>query len=233
VVCAGWWLLPASLKNTLFSRLQGPLSFVVVLETWMLSDAAATNLLGRDEQSALEALQRVGGVRRLVRVKVAALALIIGTVCAGLAAVIGVSWPTHPVVAALLTAVFIAIPFGTIAAASWLGVLLPYRSRSLHWRWLHRRPWRTTARWALLVVTPFWSVGLVITAFVLPAQFIASALTHRHAKGPPPTSVVAVAVLTACTLSAVAFAAAPALADRLARARHSRLVDYLRDPAAG
>ncbi|MDQ1701558.1 MAG: hypothetical protein QOF57_810, partial [Frankiaceae bacterium] len=229
----GWWLLPAGLKTTLFSRLQGPLAFVVVLETWMLSDAAATNLLGRDERSALDALQGIGGVRRLLRVKVAALAMVIGTVCAVLAAVIGVMWPKHPATAELLTPVFLAIPFGTIAAASWLGVLMPYRSRSLQWRWLHRRPWRTTVRWALLVVTPFWSVGLVITALVLPAQLLAGAVTRRHVSGPPPTSMVVVTVVTACTLSAVAFAAAPVLADRLARARRSRLVDYLRDPAAG
>jgi hypothetical protein len=231
-VCAGWVLLPIGLRNWFFSNLHGPLAFVFVLETWMICDVTSTNMFAHDAPAALAALARAGGVRRLVRVKIAALAVVIGPPCLLVALVVGAA-SGRLATTALVAPVILALPFGAPAVASWLGVVLPYRARSLRWRWRNRRPWARTLRWALLTLVPYWFISAVVTALVLPAIWLGSALTHSRGTHPPPMSAVAVMVPVACLASVAVFLLAPVVSDRLAQALRGRLVSYFQNPDAG
>jgi hypothetical protein len=231
-VCLGWVILPNGLKDWFFSSLHGPLAFVLVLETWMICDVTSTNVLAHDPPAALDALRSDGGVGRLVRVKVAALAVLIGPPCVVVSLVIGAA--TGKLAKSLLISpLLVALPFGALAVASWVGVVLPYRQRGFDWRWRHRSPWGRTLRWAFLVVTPYWFISAVITALIVPPTRISSALTHSRGIRPPPLSTVAVMVALACAASAAVFLLAPVVSDRLAQAMRGRLVSYFENPDAG
>lgn len=205
----------------------------MVLQTWLLADVTSTNVLAHDPAAALEALRRPGGVRRLVRVKVAALAVLIGPPCALLAVVLGLG-SDRPVRALILAPVFLALPFGVPAVASWLGVLLPYRPRSLRWRWRHRRPWRRSIRWAFLVLAPYSVVPAVLTALIVSAKLAGDvAIGGQFADRSAPLSAIAVMSGSATLASLALFVAGTVVANRLAQARRDRLVGWLRDPDAG
>lgn len=233
MVCVGWFVLPAGLKDWLFDNLHGgPIAFVLVLETWMIGDVTSTNLLAHDPPAALDALGR-DGIRRLVRVKVAALAALIGPVGAAAALIIGFVHDRTPM-ALMLTPLFLALPFAAIAVASWLGVLVPYRPRSLRWRWERRRSLPATIRWAFLVLVPYTLASAIVTALVFPPKLLADALTHHTHRTPhPAAATLALLALVGGALSIAVFVYASRVADRLARVRRVALIRHLEDPEAG
>lgn len=232
MVCVGWFVLPAGLKDWLFDNLHGPIAFVIVLETWMIGDVTSTNLLAHDPPAALDALN-ADGIRHLVRVKIAALATVLGPVSALAALIIGFQHDRTPM-ALVLTPLFLSLPYAAIAVASWLGVVLPYRPRPLMWRWERRRSLGATIRWAFLVLIPYTLVSAIVTALVFPPKLLADTLTHHAHRTPhPPATTLALLALVGGAVSIVVFAYATRVADRLARLRRSALMSHLADPDAG
>lgn len=231
MVCVGWFVLPGALKDWLFDNLHGPVAFALVLETWMIGDVTSTNLFAHDRTAALDALHD-GSVRRLMRVKTAALGTVIGPVGAAAAVVIGVEHGRTQ--AALVAApLFLALPFAAIAVASCLGVVAPYRPRPLRWRWERRRSGVTTLRWAFLVLVPYTLVSAVVTALVFPPKLLADILTHHaHRLAHPPAATLALLALVGGLLSIAVFTYATVGADRLARLRRTALIRHLQDPEA-
>lgn len=232
IVAVGWFVLPAGLKDWLFDKVPGPIAFAIVLETWLLSDVTSTNVFGHDVDAALAALHRPGGVRGLLRVKVTALALLIGAPCA----VVAVAIAAHlgSVTAGLVfVPILLALPFSVVLISAAVGIVLPYKIRSLRWRWTQRRSWRTTARWLAAVLIPYWLVGLLATALIVPAFVVASRVTAPRVAGAPPTATIALAGLFSCIVAAVAAAVVPWLWEWLAMSVRAPLAEYLSDPRAG
>ncbi len=231
LVCACWFFLPVAARDWLF-ELHGRLAFAVVLQTWMLADTPATNVLGNDVTGALGALPDPQRLRRLMRVKTTALACIVGTVgavvCMILAARDG-RWAAGVATAALM----FALPFGTTAVSSWLGVLLPYHRRSLRWRWAHRRDWRRHLRWAALVVIPYTAVPMVYGALVGPAALAAADMHHRdrhhYLTGPS----LLVGAVIACLFAVAVYVLASHAGAWMATRRSRSLRAYLADPDLG
>ncbi|HEV7205442.1 MAG TPA: hypothetical protein VGN18_12595 [Jatrophihabitans sp.] len=229
MVCVGWFVLPGGLKDWLFDNLHGPIAFAVVLETWMIGDVTSTNLLAHDRPAALDALYD-GSVRRLMRVKTAALATIIGPVGAAAALVIG--YEHGRTQTALVAApLFLALPFAAIAVASCLGVIAPYRPRSLRWRWERRSV--ATLRWAFLVLVPYTLVSAVVTALIFPPKLLADVVTHHaHRLAHASPTTFGLLALTGGVLSFAVYTGATVGADRLARLRRTALIRHLQDPEA-
>lgn len=230
VVVAGWFLLPRPARDWLFER-HGTLAFAVVLQTWMLADTPATNLLGNDVPTALAALPDGARLRRLIRVKVTALACVVGVI--GAVACLATAWAVHRYAVGLATAAaLLVLPFGTAAVSTWLGVLLPYHRRRLRWRWEHRRNWRTMLRWIALVLVPYTAVPAVYGLLAAPAA-LAGTHTGRHAHGHVTASGLLLGMLTACLLAGVVYVLATRAGARLAAHRAQALQGYLADPERG
>jgi hypothetical protein len=198
----------------------------------MLADTTATNMLANDPGGSLAALPDPGRLRRLLRVKTIALALAVGPVCAAVCLAVAIA--VGRLAAGLaLAATLLALPFGTVAVAAWLGVLLPYHRHRLAWRWLHRRPWRRALRWGVLVVAPYTVVPALTATLLAPGLLVGVDLRHRdghaHLAG---RSVVAAAGL-GCLAAAIAFWLGPYVTARLAARRGAALAAYLRDPERG
>lgn len=231
LVCAGWFLLPPAARDWLFD-LHGRLAFAVVLQTWMLADTPATNLLGNDVAGALAAIPDQRRLRRLLRVKVTALACVVGAVGAAASVALAARdgrWAAGAATAALM----LTLPFGTAAVSSWLGVVLPYHRRSLRWRWAHRRLWRRHLRWAALVVIPYTAVPVLYGALVGPAALAAADMHrrdhHHHLTGPSLLVGAIIACLFAVAVYVVGSHAGAWMATRRARS----LQTYLADPDLG
>jgi hypothetical protein len=231
LVAGCWFLLPSAARDWLF-ELHGPLAFAFVLQSWMLADTPATNPLGNDVSGAMAALPDRGRLRRLLRVKASALACVVGAVSA-LAGLIVAFLEQRYAAGLATTAVLLTLPFGTAAVAQWLGILLPYQRRSMHWRWAHRRPWGRTVRWLALVVVPFMAVPLVSAALVDPAAAAPAAMGDRdrfhHLTG---SSLLMGAVL-ACLVAGLAYLLASRAGAWLAVRRAPALQSYLPDPESG
>ena len=231
LVCACWFLLPLSARNWLF-ELHGRLAFAIVLESWMLADTPTTNLLGNDARAALTALPDRRQVRRLLHVKATALACVVGPVSALAGVAIAVRDGRYGAGVAT-TALLLAVPFGTTAISSWLGMLFPYHRRSLRWRWAHRRRWRQHLRWAALVVTPYTVVPMIYGVLVGPAVLAATRVHHRdrfhHLSGPS----LFIGCLVACVLAAIVYVLGSQVAAWLAVRRARTLQAYLADPDLG
>jgi hypothetical protein len=231
IVCIGWVFLPGALKQCLFDNVSGPMSFVIVLETWMLGDVTSTNLLAHDRPGALVALRHSGGIRHLLRVKATALAVVIGVPSAVAALVIGIAH-ARLLMALMLVPLFLVLPLAVVGVASWLGVVLPFRPRPLRWRWEHRRV-SGTIRWAFLVLVPYTVANALVSVLVFTPRLFAYAITrHVPHVAHPSASALAVLVLGGATLSLVVFTGATVIGDRLARVRRRALVGHLEDPHA-
>lgn len=230
LVVGSWLLLPPALKDWLFA-LQGPAAFALVLETWMLADVPATNMVGKDVRTMVPALEYSDRLRQLLRAKSITLALMVGIPSAIVSIIIGVL-DDSALRGVLLACVLIALPFGASSIAAWLGILIPYRPLPLRWRWAHRKPWRDTLRWASLLVIPYALVPIVSCVIITPAILIGIAF-GRDADGRMATSGTVVATVVACVLSAIAFAIGPRVSARLARTRRERMRSRLADPADG
>jgi hypothetical protein len=88
LTCIGWFLLPPAARDWLF-KLHGPLAFPVVLESWMLADVPATNVLGEDASGAVSVLLDRKALLDFLDAKRVALWAFVAPICALLALVIG------------------------------------------------------------------------------------------------------------------------------------------------
>lgn len=229
IVIVGWLVLPKDVKEWLFDSLQGRLAFVIVLETWLVSDVSSTNIFGHDPVAALRAMHDGRALRRFVRVKATALSILIGVPCTITAIVLGIHGGSMSR-AAILAPMFLAIPFGVIAIGSWLGVILPYRYRTLRWRWAHRRQWRITARWLVAMMVPYWVLGLFVPVTIYLARFTAGLITNLHQHGRAPITSLEITVVVACALAAATLFVAPWGTQRLAMWRRDHLLAELGEP---
>lgn len=226
---ACWFLLPVAARDWLFDR-HGQLALAFVLQSWMLADTPSTNVLGNDVPSALAALPDHGRLRRLLRVKTTALALLVGVISAIAALVLGAE--AHRFAAGTAAAaLLLVLPFGTAAVAQWLGILLPYQRHTVGWRWSHRRPWWRSVRWALLVVTPYTVVptisGVVIGAGALVP---AGARVRSHHVTRPSLLIGAVVI---CLVAALVYLLASRAGAWMAVRRARSLQAYLSNPESG
>jgi hypothetical protein len=231
LVCGGWLLLPAAARAWLFT-LQGPQAFAVVLAAWMLSDTPSTNMLGNDAERALAALPELPRLRRLLRVKAAALACVIGPASAVVCVAIAV-YDGNAATGLAVALVLLVLPLGVAAIAPWLGAVWPYHPRRLAWRWAHRRPWRRTLRWAVIVVTPYAVVPVIALTLLAPGVLAGVAIGERAANGYLRGWSLAVPVVVTCLLAGAAVAAGPLATARLVARREPGVSDYLRDPERG
>jgi hypothetical protein len=216
-----WLLLPAVVKEWLFVP-QGPAAFAVVLETWMLADVPATNMIGKDVDTMVPPLDDQVRVQQLLRAKSVALSLLVGVPSAAVAIIIGLVdgalWR-----GLLVACVLVTLPFGASSIAAWLGILVPYRPVRLRWRWAHRRPWRGTVRWAALVILPFVYVPVISAVLLAPAIVLGFALGERDSDGRLSAGAATLATLVVCALSTAAFVAGPKVGAHLARRRQDRI----------
>lgn len=226
IVIVGWLVLPANVKEWLFDSLQGRLAFVIVLETWLVSDVSSTNIFGHDPAAALRALQEGRALRRFVRIKAAALSVLIGVPCTITALILGIHGGSMGR-AAILAPMFLAIPFGVIAIGSWLGVVLPYRYRTLRWRWQNRHLWRVTVRWLIAMMVPYWILGVFVPITIYLARLTAGLITNLHRHVRAPASTMGLTVIVACAVAALTLFLAPWVTERLARWRRDHLVAEL------
>jgi hypothetical protein len=227
-----WFLLPAGIQDWLFT-LHGALAFPYFLEMWMLADAPATNVAGRDSVRALPQLQDPTALRLWLRAKHIVLWSFVGPVCALVAVVIGTVQHRYAAGAAVaITLLF--LPLAVLSVAAWVGLWLPYHPQKLLWRWQHRTDWRAALlRWAVLVLLPFLVVPLIAVLLLIPSLTI---WIFAHQGYPPhlmdPVGLwVGTAVSVAISL--IVFAWAPSVATKIARDRHAKLHGYLSDPEHG
>ena len=231
LVCAGWLLLPPSAKAWLFT-LQGPLAFALVLSVWMLSDTPSTNMLGNDAERALAALPAPVRLRRLLRVRAAALACVIGPLSAVACLAIGV-YDDNAGAGLAVALVLLVLPLGVAAVAPWLGIVWPYHPRRLAWRWAHRRPWRRTVRWGVVVVAPYGVVPAISLCLLAPGVVAGVAIGQRGANGYLSGWSLAVPVAVTCLLSGAAFVLGPLVSTWLVARREPALSSRLGDPDRG
>ena len=147
LMSSAWFLLPASLKDDLFT-LHGTLAFALVLASWMYSDVPATNVLGPDAQRIAIAIEDPVMFRRLLVAKNIVLWIVVTPVCSVVALVVGLT--QHDLLATLYTIVWIGVvPFGFLLGyRAWVGILFPYHPMPLRYRWEHQRPRkRMLVRW--------------------------------------------------------------------------------------
>src|SRR4051812_23639331 len=155
-VCVVWLILPTDIRESMFA-LPGQLALAVVLASWMLGDTPATNMLAKDRATTVGLLDDRVRLLQLLQAKAAALACLVGPVCAAAAVAIGAYNQKYAVGAALAWTLLV-VPLGTAAMAAWLGIVWPYHPQSLAWRWSNRRPTRRPLRWLSLVVAPYFFV---------------------------------------------------------------------------
>jgi hypothetical protein len=230
LTCIGWFLLPGQARNWLFN-LHGPLAFPVVLESWMLADVPATNVLGEDAPGAMNVLTDRLALRQFLNAKRVALWLFVAPVCALLALVIGFN--RHTYISALSTAgLLLLFPFGVLGISALFGIALPYRQRPLRWRWENRGDRRTSLRWAILIVAPYWVVPAIAGTLVAPSLFVA-----RRSLGGETRHLTegefALGAALACLLTAVAYYIAHQIAARMVKRRAVALKVFLTDPDQG
>jgi hypothetical protein len=223
-----WLLLPQAWKDWLFT-LQGPVAFALVLESWMLADVPATNMIGKDIPAMVPALDDPPRLRQLLRAKSVVLALVVGIPCAIVSLIIGFydDIPTRGLFVAL---VLLTLPFGTSTIAAWLGMVAPYRPMPVRWRWEHRRPWRQTLRWATLLVVPYGWVPLISCVLLVPGILVGVAV-GRTEEGLMTGAATVAATAVACAVSAIAFPVGLRVSGRLAAKRRDRIQALLADPA--
>ena len=174
LMIAAWFLLPPRAHDLLFS-LNGPLAFPVILASWMLADTPATNAMGSNPGLALSVLEHPQGYRRWLAARCLVLGSLIGIPCAIAVLFVGAgAYTWSEILWACALVALLAV--GVLPIAAWLGILFPFRVRSLRWRWQHRRAWVTQLRWAALVMAPFVFVPLIGAAILTPAVEVARAI---------------------------------------------------------
>lgn len=224
--------LPVVWKDWLFSEFQGKQAFVLILISWMISDVIASNLLGHDPNSALEALSHSGGIARLIRVKATALSLCVGGIGTVVATILGIV--SHHLGLALgMVPIYFATPLATVCVGSLLGVIAPYRLRTARWRWENRKRWFMQLRWAILVFVPSWFLGTFISFFVIPLHLFSKGTMHLFHRVLGPGAQIFVFSGTLVVETALLVLILPALAQILANRRREKLRNYLTSEEAG
>ena len=229
-MCIGWFFLPDSIRDWFFS-VHGALAFPIVLESWMLSDIPATNVLGGDAKGALAALGDGRSFQRFLYTKSLALWVLAAPICLALAIVIGAS-QHHGFATLAICAVIIAMPFGVLGISAWVGILFPYHPRSLRWRWAQaRQSLSGLARWIVLLLIPYNFVPLICGIVLAPAVLLTrhGARTHGMLIG----RGFSIGALIGCAMAVIAFVVGHAVGARIAERRHAHLVAYLSDPERG
>jgi len=222
-------LLPPGLQDWLFAR-TGPMAFAVVLESWMLADTPATNMLANDAATARGAIGDPGRLLTLLRAKAVALAVVVAPACAVVAVAIG-AWTGRLAAGALEALLVLVLPVGALALAPLVGMRWPYHPRPLRWRRAHLRPYRRTVRWLLLLVVPYAVVPAVLAALYLPPVLVVAAWTGRS--GRLTTAEIAIAGAAAALGSFAVFVLGSRWAVRYAGRRGVALTSYLADPDRG
>ncbi len=229
-MCVGWFVLPDSLRDWFFS-VHGALAFPIVLESWMLSDVPATNVLGGDARGAIAALDEARAFQRFLYAKSLALWVLAAPVCLLLAIFIGASGH-HAFATLAICAVIVAMPFGVLGISAWVGILFPYHPRSLRWRWKQRRSsLGGLVRWIVLLVVPYNFVPLVCGLVLAPAILLTRHGARAH--GMLIGRGFSIGALIGCAMAAVAFFVGHAVGARIADRRRAHLVAYLSDPDRG
>jgi hypothetical protein len=135
----------------------------------------------------------------------------------------------HAATGLAVAMVLLVLPLGVAAIAPWLGVRWPYHPRPLAWRWAHRRPWRRSLRWGVVVVAPYAVVPAIALALLAPGLVAGVAIGERAANGYLSGWSLGVPVVVTCLLVGAAFATGPLATTRLIARREPRLSDYLQD----
>jgi hypothetical protein len=227
-----WLLLPDKIVNWLFA-LHGALAFPYFLEMWMLADAPATNVAGRDAVRAAAQLPDPAGLRLWLRAKHLVLASCVGPVAAIVAVIIGIVQHRYDMAAAVaITLLF--LPLGVLSVAAWFGLWLPYHPRKLLWRWEHRSDWRAALlRWIFLVLLPFLVVPVIGLVLLLPNLIIWLIAHQGHPPHEIPPAGLWLGTLVSVAVSLIVFGWAPGVAAKIARRRRGQLRGYLSDPEQG
>lgn len=226
------YLVPPDVRDWLVT-LHGPLTFAMLLQSWMVADVPATNVIGSSPALALAALDDPDpdAISDYLLAKIWLMWLLTAPVCAVIALVIGVRHAELVPALGVATALLV-VPFPTLAVASWLGVVMPYRQRSLAWRWARRRDWRAGPRWLVLVFLPWFAVPWV-GSVLLSVLFLVPRLMHlpRGQRWGPEPFVLGAALVIAASVPVYLIGRRVALA--LVARRRDALRAYLRDPDAG
>jgi hypothetical protein len=222
-------LLPPGVQDWLFAR-TGPMAFAVVLESWMLADTPATNMLANDAATARSAIGEPGRLLTLLRAKAFALAVVVAPACALVAVAIG-AWTGRLPAGALEALLVLVLPVGALALAPLVGMRWPYHPRPLRWRRAHLRPYRRTVRWSVLLVVPYAVVPAALAALYLPPVLVVAAWTGRT--GRLTTAEIAIAGAVAALGSLAVFVLGSRWAVRYAGHRGVALTSYLADPERG
>ncbi len=232
LVCVGWYVLPQGLKDWLFS-LRAPQAFPIVLCFWMLADTPATNVFGCDSTLALRVLDSRRLLRRFLWAKHLVLGAIVGVICSIFAVSLGVDRSHYGLVIFICLLVFVA-PLGTLAVASWQGLLLPYHQLPVRWRWDNRHLVVRQARWLTLILLPYVSVPFIASAVIYPALGVLRLTSgpHQGLSHPSATGLVLASVV-AIIMSTLMVHLGHAVAWRLARWRRHSLAAFLRNSQRG
>jgi hypothetical protein len=227
-----WFLLPDTALNWLFA-LHGALAFAYVLEMWMLADAPATNVLGRDPDRALSLLQDPAAMRQWLRAKHIALWTFVGPPCAVVALVIGIARGQY-MQAVAVALIVLSLPLGVLSIAAWIGIWLPYHPRGLLWRWRHRSDRRgAVLRWGILVLLPFLVVPVIAVLLLTPTLLIWTLVAHPQPLRDVGPAGLWLGTAVACAVSLIVFAPGPVITSKIARRRLDRLSGYLSNPEHG
>jgi len=232
LMTACWTLLPPAAVDALFT-FHGPLAFAMVLASWMYSDVPATNLLGGDAGRSIAALAEPAMLRRLWYAKNIVLWLLATPLCT--AAAVGIGIHNSQIAATALAVLWIvAVPFGALGFAGWLGIWFPYHPLPLPYRWSQRRRWRPMlARWAVLVLAPYGLVPALTLLLTLPTLLLWHALDREGQGGRLSAAQFGGGLLLAAATAAAAWLVGHWYGSRLASRRRQRLTVFLADPDRG
>ena len=229
LMVAAWFWLPPRLHDLMFS-LNGPLAFPVILASWMLADTPATNAMGSNPSLALSVLENQSAYWRWLAARCIVIGSIIGVACAVGVMYVGLgNYPWSEIVWAC--ALVALLPIGVLPVAAWLGILFPYHTRPLRWRWQHRRAWRTHLRWAALVFAPFIYVPVIGVAILSPGVLLARSIKFHGQRLTPAQFGISAAVV--CLMALVAAAVGLWVSRRLLAWRTNRLATYLASTEMG
>jgi hypothetical protein len=232
LVCLAWFLLPTKAKDSVFP-LHGALAFPLVLVAWMLADTPATNVLAKDPDVALRALDSPRDMLQILRAKRLVLVAIVVPIVVVAAAVIGIT--KHELWATLyIVAVLVILPYGVLAISVWLGIIFPYHPREVSWRWQQRRERRKLIRWVTLVCMPYLLVPLIGAIMLAPSAVVANVVSDAHKD---PDLITAGGFVAGSAVAAVSVFLGVLLGNRVTRwlvqRRREPLSGYLNDPERG
>lgn len=227
-----WYFAPPQIEQ-LFFDVHSPALFTIVLAGWMYSDVPATNVLASDTKRTLPALTDRTMTLRLMSAKRIALWLLVAPLCTLMTFVMGAhdhNWFTEIVAVASIA----VLPFGTLAIASWVGILWPYHPRSLTYRWHHRRNWfHDLVRWGVLLVLPYGLVPAIGLVLLLPSLVVWHVRSEQQVLTMSTVPNLVLGVVLAVAMSIVGTIIGSRVGWRLIEKRRAALTHYLDHPELG